>query len=493
MKAIIVEKESRHVIALTKKGGFIRLRDKGNYQIGQEIDIASGSSDKNMWIRIGTAAAAVLVFLGISFGAYSYAMPYSYINIDINPSIEITMNMYDRVINTKALNDDGERILSSVSAGTKRVEDVIGSILKSAEENGYLGEESENAVMFTVSAKSERKAEVIEEKIENTAGEHLDASDAETEIIVESIPLEKHATAEEMGMSPGKVVLLEKLQESTPEVDMESYRDAPVEEILKEVLKNKTADNEKAGAYENPGRGNDAKGNNGQGGKSDKKKDSKSSKNGKAEGGRNSSGSLKYYEAESEGKGKKIKGRGKSTCEDSWHNPDEMDSDAKNSNDNNTQNNSRKDTGSSKGISNSKGAGSSKDTSGKNTGNGINNSKNTGSGKDIGNSKGAGSSKDAGSSKGINNNRDTGNGKDISNNKNTGNSRVISNNKDTGSSRNTGNGKGMDSNKGDSNKKNNAVRNNGSEVKGKNKNSNNNKSSSGYKITTVKMTKTIKQ
>lgn len=432
MKAIIVDKEGKYAIVLTENGEFIKLRDKGNYQIGHEIDIASGTSDKNMFIKISTVAASVLVILGICFGAYSYAMPYSYINIEINPSIEITMNIYDKVIKTRALNDDGERVLSSVSTGIKGVEDVIGSILESAEQKGYLGKESKNAVMFTVSAKSERKVEAIGEKIENTAGEHIDTSDTKTDIIVETIPLEKHVTAEEMGISPGKVVLLERLQESAPGVDIESYKDVPVEEILKEISENKAVDNEKTEKYENPDKGNNARSNNGKSSKNDMKKDSKSIYSGRLKKNKGSAESSESNAAES--KGKNIKnGKGISLGEDGRQNYRELDRNTKNDISNNSKNKSIKDNVGSEDTGKSKEDDSSKDTGNSNNikSNGDNNNKKDSVGK-------GNSSEDKRSNKSNNKNKNSDSKKNNNNDENDKNNKGNKDNKKNSSDRDNG-------------------------------------------------------
>lgn len=247
MKAVIIEKKGKYAVALTKNGEFIKTRNKDSFKVGYEIDIASSSAfSTGMLTKITAAAASVLLFIGVGYGAYSYAMPYSYINIDINPSIEVTTNVFDRIIKVRGLNEDGEKVLSSVNARNKEVGDAIVNILQSAEKNGYLGGDSENAVMFTVSGKNKHKVEEIEKKVGDTAEKQLKASSVKTEVVVENVTLERHEKAEDMGVSPGKMLLIEKLEESDPNVDIESYKDAPVKEIMKKIIADKKANDDKA-------------------------------------------------------------------------------------------------------------------------------------------------------------------------------------------------------------------------------------------------------
>ena len=58
------------------------------------------------------AMACMLFLLIAGFGAYRAAgVPVSYISIDVNPSIELSLNSFDRVIDAAAFNDDGELVL----------------------------------------------------------------------------------------------------------------------------------------------------------------------------------------------------------------------------------------------------------------------------------------------------------------------------------------------------------------------------------------------
>ena len=50
--------------------------------------------------------------LAVSIGGYSYIQtPVSYVSIDVNPSVELTLNRVDRVISATAFNGDGEAVL----------------------------------------------------------------------------------------------------------------------------------------------------------------------------------------------------------------------------------------------------------------------------------------------------------------------------------------------------------------------------------------------
>lgn len=81
--------------------------------------------------RAVLAAACVLVLL-LGIGGFSaYFTPTATIQFTINPSVELTVNRFDRVIGATGLNEDGQRLLSSLSLRHRNYLDAIDTILES--------------------------------------------------------------------------------------------------------------------------------------------------------------------------------------------------------------------------------------------------------------------------------------------------------------------------------------------------------------------------
>ncbi len=60
-------------------------------------------------------AAVCLLFALLGLGGHRlYFMPVSFISIDINPSVELGINRFDRVISVEGYNDDGKELASSL-------------------------------------------------------------------------------------------------------------------------------------------------------------------------------------------------------------------------------------------------------------------------------------------------------------------------------------------------------------------------------------------
>ncbi len=237
MKAVVVEISGKYAVVMGKNGTFQKIRNNGRMQVGYEVEVPSaGSFNVPAFTKFAAVAAVFLLITSTGFGAYSYYKPYSYIDVDINPSIELTANMFDRIIKVEALNDDARDLIAMNSFSNKKLEDGVENILKKAVEKGYLSSGTdENAVMLTVSSKDEKKAEKIGAIVNNKAAERLKSQKVNTEILLEKIPLERREAAREQGLSPGKLMLIEKAQQSNPELKAADLKNAPVKDILKSI------------------------------------------------------------------------------------------------------------------------------------------------------------------------------------------------------------------------------------------------------------------
>lgn len=236
MKVVIVDIGVKNVVALNKKGQFIKLRNNGQLVVGSEVDVpVRAGFSIHSFVRVASAAAAFFLVIGLGYGVYSYNSPFSYIDMDINPSVEITANRYNRIIDIEALNGDGEKLINKESFKNKSLKEGIQGLLQNAIEEGYIKENLENAVMLTVSSKNEKKAAEVEKSIQYTAEEELKAVDKVTRLLVEKVSIQRHEDARNMDVSPGKILLIEKLQKEDSAVKLEDYKDAPVREILKRI------------------------------------------------------------------------------------------------------------------------------------------------------------------------------------------------------------------------------------------------------------------
>lgn len=95
------------------------------------------------------ALAALCLLLLFGAGGYSwYSAPISYISMDVNPSIELGINRYGRVVTAAAYNQDGIDILNRLSLKNKPYTQAVKSLLEDDLFGSYLTENA--ALIFTI-------------------------------------------------------------------------------------------------------------------------------------------------------------------------------------------------------------------------------------------------------------------------------------------------------------------------------------------------------
>ena len=141
MRAVIVDIRKNTAAMLSDDGSIIKVRNR-NYSIGQEVD--AGMTTKIMSIKATIALAAASLLFSIGLGTSSYYLPTKYVSMDINPSVEYSVNMFNRVIDAEGVNEDGIRLLEQLNIKdlkNKRIEEALNMTIEEAVVEGYLSGE----------------------------------------------------------------------------------------------------------------------------------------------------------------------------------------------------------------------------------------------------------------------------------------------------------------------------------------------------------------
>ena len=118
--------DSIHADPALKESTRAFLREKtGNYTVPEPRRRSGG------FRRLAPAlACAALLVVGLS-GYQAYFTPTSAISIDINPSVELEINRFDRVITVEGLNDDGTALAAELNVRFLSYDDALEQIIAS--------------------------------------------------------------------------------------------------------------------------------------------------------------------------------------------------------------------------------------------------------------------------------------------------------------------------------------------------------------------------
>lgn len=182
------------------------------------------------------AAAAMCCFMFIiSLGSYSlFFKSVSYISIDVNPSIELSLNRLNRVVKVKAYNSDGEKIAESADIDNMECGEAIKKILGEEKVKGYL--ENEPIVSVAVYSEDKKAEESLYSKVETVlkiaVPEQYESGDAEVISVDESVLNSAH----EHGMTAGRYCEYSKIKETDPEFTAEECNNSSMRQLRRRCM-----------------------------------------------------------------------------------------------------------------------------------------------------------------------------------------------------------------------------------------------------------------
>ena len=194
-------------------------------EVGQEIELPEQTGLMRHF-PVRRVAAAAVAFVAMAAGVLSQIQEYSYVSVDVDASVEYSLNRMDRVIRVKALNKQGEELAENVKKAGVTGSTLDKAVEKTAnvlKEDGYVGSQ-EDGIIVSVSSKSDKKSEKLAQKVEDVL------VNDEATAAVEQISMKERESAQESGLSAGRYAVTKGI------IDQDSLDDAVID-----ISKSKTA------------------------------------------------------------------------------------------------------------------------------------------------------------------------------------------------------------------------------------------------------------
>ncbi|MEG2037053.1 MAG: hypothetical protein RRZ93_03605, partial [Ruthenibacterium sp.] len=240
-KAVVVETKGTRAAALADDGCVVKVPNR-NYVIGQVINMnpVTTAGTKKM-MHIAGIAAAILISFGLGVGSYAYLSPDAYVSMDVNPSVEYTLNMFSRVLSVTAVNEDGAQLLQQINLkdfNNKTIDDAIRLTFAEIDKEGYFSAGEQGGIVIATSGKNQDRAEKLAETLDEIVKTQCKESkkDVKVETLVADQKMLEEAKA--LGVTPGKLRLVRELQEEytgTEPFDVAAWLKKPVKDIMKET------------------------------------------------------------------------------------------------------------------------------------------------------------------------------------------------------------------------------------------------------------------
>lgn len=205
---------------------------------------------------MGALAAACLCMVAVAGGTYTYrnGKVDSVIGIDVNPSVELSVNRKNQVLEAEPLNEDAIAIMEDMNLKGVDLNVAVNAVIGSLVTHGYL-DDLDNAILVTVSNDSISKASALRSSVVNDIQSSLEENQVKAVVYDQQVIEEDDVKvlADDYGISYGKAYFLKELIDQNPDLtmdDMKKLAPLTMEEIAKEITERSYAVGGHAGVSE---------------------------------------------------------------------------------------------------------------------------------------------------------------------------------------------------------------------------------------------------
>ena len=160
------------------------------------------------------ACAACLALLAMCWGGFRlYAQPTAYVGIDVNPSVELSVNRFGLVVGARGINDDGRELLETVSLANRAYSEALSVLTQS---DAFAPYRQESAfIEISVVSDNERQSQDL--YAQSTEG----LSTLPCEGVCHRVDEQTWRSAGACGMGMGRYRAVSELMELDPSVTLE--------------------------------------------------------------------------------------------------------------------------------------------------------------------------------------------------------------------------------------------------------------------------------
>ena len=202
------------------------------------ISMEKAKKTRVKWISVA-AAACVLLIAGVFSGVY-YANNMavdSVVNIDVNPSVEISTNKHDRVVKVTAINEDAENLLDGMNLKNTDLKVAVNAIIGAMAQKGYLAD-GEGGILVTVHNDDASRAQQVRNQVLVDLDDSLKSNHVTASVLNQTVSDDTSARgfADENGISIGKALFVLNLSQKSGMPDAAALAQMSLKEIAALVV-----------------------------------------------------------------------------------------------------------------------------------------------------------------------------------------------------------------------------------------------------------------
>jgi hypothetical protein len=177
---------------------------------------------------IASFIAACFCMIALAGGTYTYqnGRVDSVIGIDVNPSVELSVNQRNKVLSAKALNEDARNVMEQMDLKGVDLNVAVNAVIGAMVTNGYLTD-ADNAILVTVSNDSVKKAKNLRSTVVSDIKSALKEQQLEAVVYDQQVIEEDQVKsfALDYGISYGKAYFLKELMDQNSTLTLDDIKD----------------------------------------------------------------------------------------------------------------------------------------------------------------------------------------------------------------------------------------------------------------------------
>jgi hypothetical protein len=244
-RGLIAKIKDNYCIVVTREGAYKKVPvPAGGARPGMEISYRDYAFYPLLKPLMLAASILVLLFSLTLFRQAVLPPAAAYVSLDINPSLEMTVNRDMQVIEVSFFNDDGIDLVQEAELEGKTLYEALDTLVRNAIDRNYIKPDQKNLMISTVTAASADTTELDPIKLQQALESAIAAGGFTGEVRVYQVADEVRTMAKQNGLSPGKFVLYEQAKETGAKVTVQEIKQNSVRELV-DIYKIKLLPNQK--------------------------------------------------------------------------------------------------------------------------------------------------------------------------------------------------------------------------------------------------------
>ena len=257
-EGLMAAQESTHANKPAGQEGKVAVKPSASQANGHAIEASKGQGSATPQKRrkalrfakggrIAAIAACVALVACLIGGVADFLRPVAYVGIDVNPSVELTLNRFDIVVGTCALNDDGQRALDEAPCMWRPFDDAARDL------DGAMRAIAGEGAVVEVSIDCDN-----ENRYAALAAQSNDCFGCNGEAHCDRTNAEERQAAHDSGMGVAKYRAYQALQEAGVDISADECASMSMRELRNMLAENGVDESEGEGEHAGMGNGQSA-------------------------------------------------------------------------------------------------------------------------------------------------------------------------------------------------------------------------------------------